>query len=695
MKLTQPLRNLSAKDGTFAGGKGAALGALIGAGFPVPAGFVITTAAFGQFTRSAAIDIEIDAALDSVDRNKMHTVERASEKIETLILSTPIPAAVSKAIMKSFVELGARFVAVRSSATMEDGKMAAWAGQLQTYLNTNERSLLVNVQKCWASLFSPRAILYGLEKGKPGQTASMAVLVQQMVESDVAGVAFSVHPVTQDSEQILIEAGIGLGEAVVSGTITPDNYTVRKGTARIASRHIFKQEKGLFRMSKGGNEWKKLPATRGKKQKLLDTDIALLAKMVTDIERHFGFPVDVEWAKAGKDLFILQSRPITTLQPARKGRNARSAVAISGSDYKILFRLKGRLTCLHAELFVRGSLGLGDPVVVFKKGDWHTFMRRDKEQLCLQRGLEIFSGKKTYKEYADGFRSYIAMARKKVVPAFEKPVCPTRQELEELLPVLQRQMYFYGITEFSYHDLAYERYLETGDPVLGKNLDDLGKLKFEGRAMLNEYIFEKGVFHNLLQGISRKFLRREDDGEFLFMSELLGLYSGVQVPEKVIRERRQVYGCAAASGEMTVFSREEALLAWDELHSGKKSDVITGITANGGSAAGRVVIAPMLVSPGAISRVAAKMKKGDILVAESTTPELMGLCSKAAAIVTDQGGMLSHAAIVSRELNIPCIIGAGIATEVLHDGDKVEVDATAGKVKIISRRKQQMKKARK
>lgn len=240
MKPTQPIHSFSAKDAHTAGGKGASLGALIKAGFRVPSGFVVTSAAFDQFLLDSDIGVEIDAALTTVDRDKMHTVENASEKIESLILSAEMPKSISEAVQKSFEELGARYVAVRSSATMEDGKAAAWAGQLQSFLNTDAKSLLINVQKCWASLFSPRAIFYRLEKAKGGQAVSMAVVVQEMIESEIAGVAFSVHPVTEDDQQILIEAGIGLGEAVVSGAITPDSYVVHKESLTIMDRNIFK-----------------------------------------------------------------------------------------------------------------------------------------------------------------------------------------------------------------------------------------------------------------------------------------------------------------------------------------------------------------------------------------------------------------------------------------------------------------------
>lgn len=360
-------------------------------------------------------------------------------------------------------------------------------------------------------------------------------------------------------------------------------------------------------------------------------------------------------------------------------------IPFRGSDYKVLFKLKGRLTCLHSEFFVKGSLGLGDPIVVFKQGEWHSFIHREKEWQCLQKGLEVFIGESSYAEYADGFRSYIEMANQQIIPRFRLPIPITKLELQELLPVLGKFWYFYGMTEFSYHDLAYERLLEKKDPVLQKNLDDLAKLKFEGREILNAYIFENGVLHNLLRGIARQYLKHEDDGEFLFSAELLGLFDGKKITDETIHQRRDAFGCASFAENVRFFTHEEAVQVWDELHEAPKSGGIRGTIANQGVASGRVVIAPMLVSPKAIAEVAARMRKGDVLVAESTTPELMNLVNKAVAIVADQGGMLSHAAIVSRELGVPCIIGAGNATELLKDGDEVEVDANRGIVRILKK----------
>lgn len=358
---------------------------------------------------------------------------------------------------------------------------------------------------------------------------------------------------------------------------------------------------------------------------------------------------------------------------------------LKSENYKSLFKMNGRLTCLHSEFFVMGSLGIDSAVVVCKENDWRSFISHDGEKLCSQKGYELFSSESAYQEYSNDFRAYIEMAKKDIIPRFSGANANvTIEEFKGLLPVLAKFWYLYGITEFSYHDLAYEKSLEMNDSILKKNLDDLGKLKFEGRELLNSYVFEDGVLHNLLQNIGKQFLKNKDDAAFLFSNELIDLFSGKNVDDQILNGRKECYGCASANGAVSFFSQQEALDIWNDFCDSKNErEIIKGTIANKGVASGTVVIAPMLVDMREIMKIDARMKEGAILVAESTTPELMMLCKKAAAIVTDQGGMLSHAAIVSRELNIPCIIGTGNATKVLHDGDIIEVDATKGIVKVI------------
>ena len=170
-------------------------------------------------------------------------------------------------------------MAVRSSATAEDSASAAWAGQLESYLNTTEETLLESVKKCWASLFTPRAIFYRFEKELHKQKISVAVVVQKMVESEVSGIAFSVHPVTENRNQLIIEAGLGLGEAIVSGQITPDSYVVEKEPRRIIDKNIEVQKRGLYRSGENGNEWREISKERGEKQVLSDEEILKLSNM--------------------------------------------------------------------------------------------------------------------------------------------------------------------------------------------------------------------------------------------------------------------------------------------------------------------------------------------------------------------------------------------------------------------------------
>ena len=311
MILIKTFREIGKNDASIAGGKGASLGEMTQAGIPVPPGFVILSGAFEKFVEENELAAEIETALDSVDHKEVHTVEAASEKIQSLIINSKISEAIEAEIKSHFKKLDSKFVAVRSSATAEDSSTAAWAGQLDTFLNTTEKNLLENVKKCWASLFTPRAIFYRFEKGMHKQKISVAVVVQKMVESEVSGISFSVHPVTQDRNQIIIEAGFGLGEAIVSGQITPDSYVIEKSGWLILEKNIAEQEKAIVKGGEGGSEWKEIK--NGSEQKLSEKEILELAKLVLKIENHYGFPVDVEWAREKGKFYIVQSRPITTL----------------------------------------------------------------------------------------------------------------------------------------------------------------------------------------------------------------------------------------------------------------------------------------------------------------------------------------------------------------------------------------------
>lgn len=265
---------ISKKDVSEVGGKGASLGEMTQAGFPVPPGFVVTTEIYQKF----ANDI--------------------------------LPIDVQEEILQAFDKLGAERVAVRSSAVAEDSSSASWAGQLESYLNVTRGDLIESIRKCWNSIKSERALAYAGQLGLAEDQLGVAVVVQKMVESEAAGVMFSINPITKDPNEIMIEGGFGLGEMIVQGMITPDNFIVDKKDLEIKEKTIESQATMLV-YKDGINKEITIPENKGSAQCISDEDIINLAKLAIKIENHYGFPCDIEWAKEKDFLYIVQSRPIT------------------------------------------------------------------------------------------------------------------------------------------------------------------------------------------------------------------------------------------------------------------------------------------------------------------------------------------------------------------------------------------------
>jgi len=310
-------------DGTAvdqAGGKGASLSELMRLGVPVPPGFVILAPAFGAFLQANGIGSAIGSMLQELDGRDVRELEFVANKARSLVLDADIPNDIVREVEDSFDALGAERVAVRSSATEEDGLSSAWAGQLDTFLNTTRDALLENVKQCWASLYGARALSYRLQKNCT-VPIGVAVVVQKMVRSDLSGTAFSIHPVTQNGSHLVIEAGYGLGEALVAGGIIPDYYVVDKAERVILDVNVSRQERMLAARPDGGVCWIDIPDERQAKQKLPGRQILELADLVIAIENHRRCACDIEWAVQESRIYITQSRPITTLSRAAVSRS--------------------------------------------------------------------------------------------------------------------------------------------------------------------------------------------------------------------------------------------------------------------------------------------------------------------------------------------------------------------------------------
>ncbi|WP_409200524.1 phosphoenolpyruvate synthase [Methanobrevibacter sp. DSM 116169] len=311
--------DLSKDDIGIAGGKGANLGELTQAGIPVPPGFVVTAETYEKFMIDAGINDEVMNILSTLDINDTKALQAASEKIKEIIINTPIPDDMSTLILEAYNQLGQKVnddnvdVAIRSSATAEDLPEASFAGQQDTFLHISGRDKVIEyVRKCWASLFEARAIFYREENDFDHSKVFIAVVVQQMVNSDKAGVMFTVNPSTGE-EIALIEGSWGLGESVVSGDVTPDNYIVDKKNNQVIDITI-SDKKVMYTEDENGSSIKvDVPENLRNERVLSDEELVELTEMGKRIQSHYGKPQDTEWAFEKGNLFMLQSRPITTL----------------------------------------------------------------------------------------------------------------------------------------------------------------------------------------------------------------------------------------------------------------------------------------------------------------------------------------------------------------------------------------------
>ena len=316
--LVAPLAHFKSTDLALAGGKGANLGELLHAGFAVPPGFVITTAAYDLLLQTGVLQARLNDLLASLATTDPSTLAQVCRRMSQAFASVSFPSSLASQIVDAYRRLGGA-VAVRSSATAEDLPGAAFAGQQETFLNIiGELALLEAVRGCWASLWSERAVLYRLRQNLDQTNVKLAVVVQQMVPANVAGVMFTAHPVTGARDQLVIDASPGLGEAVVSGLVTPDHFVLDKRSRRLKIHSLGRREV-IFRPRAGGGTEQITPASVDPPAAVLPPSVVRqLARLGAAIERHYAAPQDIEWAwimdpvKTGK-LFILQARPMTAL----------------------------------------------------------------------------------------------------------------------------------------------------------------------------------------------------------------------------------------------------------------------------------------------------------------------------------------------------------------------------------------------
>jgi pyruvate,water dikinase len=304
-------------DLALAGGKGANLGEMTRAGFPVPPGFCVTTAAYRLFLVGHSDVAELFASLEASRPDDVEALRRAAAACREELLRLPIPAQVEQAVLAAWEKLGSDVAyAVRSSATAEDLPHASFAGQQESYLNVRgQEALLHAIRSCWASLFTDRAVVYRAHNRFAHRAVALCVVVQRMVFPDVAGVLFTADPVTGRRGVIAIDASYGLGEGLVSGLVSPDHYQIDKRSLAVITRRLGAKALAVRPGLDGGTVHEEVPAALREAPALPGETVRQLADLSRRVETHFGSPQDIEWCVAGPDIYLVQSRPITSLYP--------------------------------------------------------------------------------------------------------------------------------------------------------------------------------------------------------------------------------------------------------------------------------------------------------------------------------------------------------------------------------------------
>ncbi len=368
-------------DTAVAGGKGANLGEMTRAGLPVPPGFAVTAAAFREFVEVTGLRAYIQDEIDRVDIADRAALEGAAERIQSRIAAGDVPAGVRAAVVAAYRALGddgPALVAVRSSATMEDTAAASFAGMNRSYLNVSgDEDLIARVREVWASLYSPRVIFYRKRLELPGEP-EIAVIVQKMVNAGKSGVAFSVDPASGAAGNMVIEAAWGLGEVVVGGQVEPDRYLVAKADLALDDVHIGHKGFMLTRDGEGRTAEVPLDPARADGRVLTDEEVHAVADLVRRDESHYATPQDIEWAIEDGTVYLVQSRPITTLPrhtAPPPGVDGHATVLVHGMCASPGTAV-GAVRIAH-EIADADALRQGDVLVAtMTSPDWVPFMRR-------------------------------------------------------------------------------------------------------------------------------------------------------------------------------------------------------------------------------------------------------------------------------------------------------------------------------
>lgn len=582
---------------------------------------------------------------------------------------------VQNKILNYYRENKYNLVSVRSSATVEDSERASFAGMFDSILNVNENELINAIKKVINSVKANRVIEYCKVKNIDYSKIAMNVIIQKMVNSRVSGVCFTRTP--KSNKSMMIEACLGLGEALVSGRVTPDNYIIDKDTLGIDDSSI-----GYQNIMLKNTDYEEVPFEERNSKKLTNQEIQNLIKVSLQIDESLNFNgADIEWAIEDNKLYILQARAITFESKTEVNKDILPSI----QNYQMTFKVTG-LDFMFADLLCRG-FGYLHPLFICNDGYFLQYFTNEKMQYAASYGYDWLSDKNGFDEYKKKFTIFHETSFKTLKEILKSEI--TSSNIQQFFNIIYDYFIFYSKMDFQFTNTTYLHIDK--NPIIAENLQKLSAFKDVARVWINDVATDNNcLLTRLLLKLSDDFHVDIDTLNLYKISELVNLANNKVVDQKVINGRSIASVLMYDGQNIRYVTGENAVKYINEVKEFERKQLktdISGQVANKGNEkeiTGKVKIINVNYADfEEMEQSIDKMNKGDILVSESTAPELIAACTKAKAIVTDMGGMLSHAAIVSRELGIPCVVGTVHASRSLKDGDNIKIDLDTGSIKIL------------
>jgi pyruvate, water dikinase len=672
------LADLRPEEHIDAGGKAHSLGKMLHMGLPVPPGYVLLATAYDAFLDYHDLRSDYERLTGLLQTGSADAGPLASE-LAAQFDRLPLPEPVATELSEIVELLSGEQVAVRSSATVEDGDRAAWAGQLQTFMNVPAADISAAVRKAWASLFSARATAYAQHRHISLNDARVAVILQQNIDAAVSGVVFTADPVSQNETHLVLEAVFGLGDTLVSGTATPDTYWIDKATLSVVRHRAITQQQRLTLKPRGGTQIESIDIAAGSRPKLTSDDIGALTRMAISAESAWDGPIDIEWCKDQNGaLFLLQARPITTLSSSGSGiTSARPHSLFTKSitrGWSLLFCQIWHRAYTH-EFYSQFGWGLSD--VFYEGTDGLVNVYRAPMEFVtgmtelVTKNIDedpdwLEEQAKQVIQLADAARAWLATVTRTPLSQY------TPDQLGAILDEFITQniqlgpryvlVLWYPIQMEKHPERA--RYAAAIDAAIHARIEthSVGGAADEfARQFASEVLRRAGKSEELSRATPLESLRAWLAGESDLHEDRLHAYNRqfLVTRDGVLHEDAYTY--CSRKGIPIQFTDESL----------GDDDFARGVPAFPGKVRGT---AQIVRGPEDF----AKFADGNVLVTSMTTPNFEEVMSRAAGIVTDEGGVTSHAAILARELRKPTITGTQVATRLFASGDLAEVNADDG-----------------